>query len=210
MKERTSAGKVRLAREAMSLDIDKRNGGCGVVFDGKFYLWGGQTVDKLSVQEEDEEDSDVEEVEVPVDLPRNGTPGHPFDVLDTATCRWSRQPTGGTPPLLGLGSSLLVHRKSRSFFLFGGWNQGHFDNSVYRISTESWEWEVAPSSGAAPSPRYCSGAVIYGSAVCVFAGVGPDIGSSIDKEAEYHQYMNIGTGFGWNNEYLEFNFETGK
>ena len=189
---------------------EERNGGCGVIFEGKFYLWGGQTVDKFNLGEEDE-DGDDDVIVVPVDLPRKDVPGHPFDVLDTATCRWSRQPTSGTPPLLGLGSSLLVHCQSRSFFLFGGWNQGRFDSSVYRISTESWEWEVlAPSSGAAPSPRYLTGAVIHGSALCVFAGVGPDIGNSIDQEAEYHEYTQngVGTGFGWSNEYLEFNFET--
>ena len=215
-KRRRRAPCISAAPLAMSLDIDKRNGGCGVVFEGKFYLWGGQTADKLSLREEDdsEEDSEGEEVvEVVVDLPRSSVPGHPFDVLDTATCRWSRQPTGGTPPLLGLGSSLLVHCQSRSFFLFGGWNKRSFSSKIYRISTESWEWEVlAPSSGVAPSPRYLTGAVMHGNAVCVFAGVGPDIGSSIDKEAEYHEYFEggVGTGFGWNNEYLEFNVETSK
>ena len=196
------------------MDIKKRNGGCGVIFDGKFYLWGGQTaMEWRSLLDEDdsEEDDEEEEAKVPVDLPRSDVGGHPFDVLDTNTCRWSSQPTSGTPPLLGLGSSLLVHRPSRSFFLFGGWNKGYFDSSVYRISTESWEWEVlAPSSGAAPSPRYLTGAVIHGSALCVLGGVGPDIGSSIDQEAKYHEYLQngVGIGFGWNNEYVEFNFET--
>lgn len=211
------------------MDIDRRNGGCGVVFEGKFYLWGGQTADKVSLGDDsdsEEADSD-DEIEIAVDLPRKDVDpkkrpnlaNHPFDVLDTATCEWSRQPTGGTPPLLGLGSSLVVHQPTSSFFLYGGWNDRRFSGDVYRISTESWDWEVlepSVSSGVVPSPRYRTCVIMHGSAVCVFGGVGPDIvkGSNSDnaKGAEYHEYRrnDVPSGFGWNNEYYEFDFEKSK
>jgi len=49
--------------------IDKRNGGCGVIFENKLYVWGGESVDKynllaeLSSEEEEEEGEGREEKE---------------------------------------------------------------------------------------------------------------------------------------------------
>ena len=30
----------------MAVTIDKRNGGCGVIFENKLYVWGGNTTDR--------------------------------------------------------------------------------------------------------------------------------------------------------------------
>ena len=140
---------------SMEGKIDKRNGGCGVIFENKLYVWGGESVDKynllaeLSSEEEEEEgegrgekeEDEDSVVEIVVTLPRPDDPDHPFDVFNMDTHLWSRQPTCGDPPSLGLGSTLNVHLPSRCFYLFGGWNERQFDSEVYRVPVDTWVWE---------------------------------------------------------------------
>jgi len=136
-------------------NIDRRNGGCGVIFENKLYVWGGESLDKynllaeLSSEEEEEEgegggekkEDEDPTVEIVVTLPRPDDPDHPFDVFNMDTHMWSRQPTYGDPPSLGLGSTLNVHLPSRYFYLFGGWNERQFDSEVHRVPVDTWVWE---------------------------------------------------------------------
>ena len=182
----------QLARE-----IDKRNGGCGVIFEDRLYVWGSETADKFRLDENTDDDSDDNEseededdndenlwIEKVVTLPRPNDPNHPFDVFDMNTQSWSRQSTGGDPPLLGLGSSLDVHPESRSFYLCTGWNSRRFDAEVYRISMDSWNWEIAePVTDVKPSPRYSAGVFIHENRLCMFGGVGPEIQNDQDPGA---------------------------
>ena len=192
-----------------------------MVVDGKLYIWGGEGSEKLLMPPDDDENSDSDEesdeeeglVEVwkvtTLPLPRLKEP--PFDVYDLHHCTWSRQPTRGEAPLLGLGSSLNVHHETRTLYLFGGWNATAFDSDVYRIRLEEWRWEkVELKSDVKPSRRYLTGVLIHKSRLCVLGGVGPDI-TGKDPGATYaaaftQQHM----AFGWNNEYYEFDMEAGK
>jgi len=102
-------------------------------------------------------------------LPRLKEP--PFDVYDLHSCTWSRQPTRGEAPLLGLGSSLNVHHETRTLYLFGGWNATAFDSDVYRIRLEEWRWEkVELKSDVKPSRRYLTCVLIYKSRMCTRVG----------------------------------------
>jgi len=42
-------------------DISRRNGGCGVVVDGKLYIWGGEGSEKVLMPPDDDENSDSDE-----------------------------------------------------------------------------------------------------------------------------------------------------
>ncbi len=199
---------------AARFEVDKRNGGCGVVFEGKLYLWGGETTDRewiLGGEAKGEEDDEM--VETVVTLPRPDDEEHPFDVFDFQTHCWSRQPTSGDVPSLGLGSSLVVHVPSRCFILYGGWNEGDFDSEIHRVSADTWTWAVEePLTPLKPSPRYLTGVVVHKDRLCVFGGVGPDIVRGRDPGADYTEYIDPGSGnglgFGWNSEYFEFEFSS--
>ncbi len=206
---------------ATYFEVDKRNGGCGVVFEGKLYVWGGETTDKESLLDligeagEGEEDEELAQTfETVVTLPRPDDENHPFDVFDFQTCHWSRQATSSEMvPSVGLGSSLVVHLPSRSFFLYGGWNDAKFDSEVYRVSADTWRWNIVePSTDVKPSPRYLTGVLIHEDRLCMFGGVGPDIVGGQDPGARYVAYEtnNIVLPFGWNNEYYEFEFKSSK
>jgi hypothetical protein len=98
--------------------------------------------------------------------------------------------------------------------LFGGWNNGHFDAEVYRIQVDDWHWQKVeiPSGNMKPSGRYLTGVLIHKSRLCVLGGVGKSIiktanGEAQDLGADYTVAYTQGEGFGWNNEYYEFNME---
>ena len=63
--------------------------------------------------------------------------------------------------------------------------------------------------------RYLTGVLIHESRLCVLGGVGLDIvkladGTPQDVGATYIQAYSQGRGFGWNNEYYEFDMQTGE
>ena len=213
-----------MEEQPIARGIDNRNGGCGVVFEGKLYVWGGETTDKFRPYElmntsddsddDDDDDGDDDEdlvIERVTTLPRPSDPNHPFDVFDLKTQSWSRQSTGGKPPLLGLGSSLNVHHDSRSFYLCAGWNGGRFDSEVYRISVDDWKWEIVkPVGDVKPSPRYSAGVFIHENRLCMFGGVGPEIKKDQDPGAKYIKAPQRDAEFGPNNEYYEFDICSSK
>ena len=208
--------------------VDERNGGCGVIFDGRLYIWGGETTDKeslLDLLEGDEEDGDEMHdsddqfaINTVVTLPRPNDKNHPFDVFDFQTSKWSFQPTSGGSdvPSLGLGSSLVVHPALRCFYLYGGWNKGRFDSEVYRMSAGTWRWEIVhPVTTIKPSPRYLTAVFIHEAKLCMFGGVGVDIVEQQDPGARYDAAYTdvrggVDMGFGWNNEYYEFDLSLGE
>ena len=210
---------VSSSLSSRELKIDRRNGGCGVIFEDRLYVWGGETVDKVRPYENTSDDSDDEEdegdeveVDVKTTLPRPNDENHPFDVLDMNTLTWSRQRTGGDAPSLGLGSVLCIHPESRSFYLCTGWNDCNFDSDVYRVSAEDdWNWEVVqPATDVKPSPRYITGICLHGNRLIMFGGVGPGIRLEQDPGSRYIPYTESGRdmGFGWNNHYYEFDINS--
>ena len=62
--------------------------------------------------------------------------------------------------------------------------------------------------------RYLTGVVVHKSHMCVLGGVGTNIvkrnGIAQDPGAKYVVAHAQGEGFGWNNEYYEFDMESGK
>ena len=126
------------------MEPDKRNGGCGVIYNDKLYVWGGQTLDieQPDADLELEEDGEpLAAVEVVTSLPRPDDDNRPFDVLDLSRIVWSPQTTSARHedkeeyeiPNLGLGSSLVLDPVAECFILFGGLNELRFDAKVYRI-----------------------------------------------------------------------------
>ncbi|XP_064395567.1 kelch domain-containing protein 1-like [Halichondria panicea] len=214
-------------------EIDQRNGGCGVIFENKLYVWGGNTTDvhilkpvedSDSSSNSDNDDSDKEDIDVnlpvpvPVSLPRSNDENHPFDVLDLTTNKWFRQSTSGEYPTLGLGSSLSVHHPSRTIILFSGFKDLQFDNEVYKVSPDrEWVWEkVEVMPEVKPRERYQTGVIIHKDRMCVFGGVGRasrEIGNPPkpqDLGARYLAYVEdeIERDYGWTSEYLEFDINT--
>ena len=219
--------------------IDKRNGGCGVIFENKLYVWGGNGTDirypyreiALQNDSDDSDDSDSDdseeeeldpnfEIKTVVTLPRPNDPKHPFDVLDLSTRTWFRQPTRGEYPTLGLGSSLNIHHPSQTFILFSGFKDVQFDSEVYKVSpVTGWVWEmVRVRSAVKPSERYLTGVIIHDDRMCIFGGVGKpirEIGDPPhpqDPGGRYKVYVEDGVerDYGWTNEYLEFLIDSGK
>ncbi len=207
------------------IEVDKRNGGCGVIFDGKLYVWGGNTEDRRypyqevldsgSSDDSDEDGGGIDPnmvIETVVTLPRPHDPDHPFDVFDLTSQTWERQATSGSFPSLGLGSSLVVHHPSRSFFLYGGWRDFNFDSEVYKVSVDNWVWEVMqPATAVKPSPRYLTGVVVHEDRLCMFGGVGLEIVKDQDPGARFKAKEEESVvRYGWNNEYYEFNLNSSK
>ena len=175
-----------------------RNGGCGVICEGKLFVWGGHTDIKSKIGGM-------------TYLPC--TESNAFDVWDTMTQIWSHQPTCGDVPELGLGSSLTSY--SRCLYLYGGWiNYGKdvFSGDIYRISLDAFKWEMIPVPPAStttikPSPRYATGVILFDDKLCMFGGVGPNIVEHQDPGAEWVKAVNQDSG--WNNEYYEFDLKNG-
>lgn len=213
--------------------IDKRNGGCGVIFENKLYVWGGSGTDifdpniknpETDKEEDSESDNDpdddeeLEPIKTIVTLPRPNSQDHPFDVLDLTTNEWFRQSTSGDYPSLGLGSSLNVHHPSRSIILFSGFKDVEFDDEVYKVSPDTqWVWEkVKLISEIKPRERYMTGVIIHGDQMCVFGGVGRasrEIGDpprQQDPGAKHEIFVEDGMprDYGWTSEYLEFSINT--
>lgn len=206
--------------------IDKRNGGCGVIFEDKLYVWGGQTLDIEPPDEDlelEEDDEPLETMEVITNLPRpNDDDGRPFDVLDLSRMLWSRQKTTAKHedrgneeiPDLGLGSSLVLNPEAECFILFGGLNDLHFDAKVHRIFPGLWEWDIVePSTNISPTPRYLTGVIIHNNRLCVFGGVSVPIQDGVDPGARYVAKRDTNGAvldYGWNNEYFEMDLSTSK
>ena len=174
--------------ENLPVDPDKRNGGCGVIFDDKLYMWGGETLDVLLPDDDlelEEGEEPLEAVEVIENLPRPDDPKHPFDVLDLSRMAWSRQSTSAKHPgeeddeippeeipAVGLGSSFLLDPEAECFLLFSGYNDLQFDAKVYRIFPGEWKWDILePATDVKPTPRYLTGAIIHNNRLCTFGGV---------------------------------------
>ena len=185
----------------------KRDGGCGAVFEGKMYVWGGQ-----SYEEEEDEDYD-EVVRTPIDLPRDDDEDKVIDVYDVKNRVWWQHPTRGDVPRVGLGSKLCV--VEAKLYLYGGWNDYNFNSDLFRLDLSSFIWEkVSPKSNIKPTPVYLTSAVVYKNSICTFGGVGLPVSEEKLKEhknngLEYHPYSNHPHPWGRNNEYHEFDVETG-
>jgi hypothetical protein len=205
------------------MEPDKRNGGCGVIFNDKLYVWGGQTLDVEQPDAElelEEDDEPLEAVEVVTSLPRPDDVNHPFDVLDLSRMVWSQVTTSARHadkekyeiPNLGLGSSLLLDPEAECFLLFGGFNELQFDAKVYRIFPGVWEWDVIePSSDITPTPRYLAGVLIHNNRLCVFGGVSGPITDGVDYGATHVPTRDSNGAlldYGWNNEYFEMDLST--
>ncbi len=183
-------------------EIDERNGGCGIVFESKLYVWGGN---RSCI-----ENVDSEEIVVVITLPRPESKDHPFDVLNLATNEWFRQPTSGDYPSLGLGSSLTVHHPSRTIILFSGFKSTVLDDEVYKVSPETdWVWEkVRVMSEMKPIESYMTGVIIHDDRMCVFGGLAKR--ASQDPGAKFVPCVEDGVlhNYGWSSKYLEFNINT--
>ena len=184
----------------------KRNGGCGVVYQGIMYVWGGQSY-------EEEEDEDYgENLRTYFDLPRDGEDAV-IDMYDVKNRVWWHHPTRGDVPRVGLGSKLCV--VEAKLYLYGGWNDYNFNSDLFRLDLSSFIWEkVSPKSNIKPTPVYLTSAVVYKNSICTFGGVGLKVSEEKLKEnknngLEYHHYSNHPHPWGRNNEYHEFDVETG-
>ena len=213
--------------ENLPVDPDKRNGGCGVIFDDKLYVWGGETLDVLLPDDDlelEEGEEPLEAVEVIENLPRPDDPEHPFDVLDLSRMAWSQQSTSAKHPgeeddeippeeipAVGLGSSLLLDPEAECFLLFSGYNDLQFDAKVYRIFPGEWKWDILePATDVKPTPRYLTGAIIHDNRLCTFGGVSVPIRNGKDPGARYVPKKEDGVvlDYGWNNEYFEMDLQT--
>ena len=215
---------------------DKRNGGCGVIYDDKLYVWGGQSADILPPDPEMGLDKPMKVI---VNMPRSNDPDHPFDVLDLKSMTWSRQTTSArNPPAskekeededdsddddseddeeseipdLGLGSSIVLDPVAECFLLISGMNDLKFSNDVYRIFPGEWKWDIIqPSTDVKPAPRYLTGVIVHRNRLYVFGGVSLDIVPSADCDATYVPSTDSDghpNEYGWNNEYFEMDLET--
>ena len=112
--------------------LSKMNGGCGAVFEGKMYVWGGQ-----SCEEEEDEDYDVR---TPIDLPRDDDEDKVIDVYYVENRVWWQHPTGGDVPRVGLGSKLCVVEVK--LYLCGGWNNYNFNSYLLRLDLSSLQVSI--------------------------------------------------------------------
>ena len=181
-----------------AVEPDKRNAGCGIIFEDKLFVWGGEMDIKGKVGGCRY-------------LP--ATESNAFDVWDSEKHMWSHQPTWGDVPDLGLGSSLTSY--SRWLYLYGGlkeYEENIFAGEIYRISMKTFKWEKiqVPVTAIKPSPRYTMGVILYDHKLCMFGGVGPEIVKDQDPGAKWVEAVNRDKGsFGWNNEYYEFDLTNG-
>ena len=192
-----------------------RNGGCGAIYRGKIYVWGGQTSRRTTSEEEfgaDSDDSDggadSEEIVVLVNLPREDDPNSVIDVYDIGDKLWWHCPTHGDVPRMGLGPRMCAF--GHSLYLYGGWNKYNFSSDLYRLDLHTYEWKmVALSNDIKPTPVYLTTMIVYEGLICTFGGVGLKVTAKKLEEsgADYHQFRDRPQPWGWNNEYHEFSIK---
>ena len=161
-----------------SYQMHTRNGCGGAIYRGRMYLWGGQTYRKTTAAEEygadlDDSDggSDVEEIVVPVNLPKEEDPYSVIDVYDIGDKLWWHCPTHGDVPRMGLGPRVCVF--DHALYLYGGWNKYNFNSDLYRLDLRTYEWrKVALSSDVKPTPVYLTTMIVYEGRIITFGGVG--------------------------------------
>ena len=175
------------------------------------YLWGGQTSRRTTSAEEygaDSDDSDGEEIVVPVNLPKEDDPNNVIDVYDIGEKLWWHCPTHGDVPRMGLGPRICVF--GHSLYLYGGWNKYNFNSDLYRLDLQTYEWrKVVLSSDVKPTPVYLTTMMVYEGRIITFGGVGLRVSAEKLKEggADYHQNSDKPQPWGKNNEYHEFSFK---
>ena len=150
----------------------------------------------------------MEEIVVPINLPKEDDPYSVIDVYDIGDKLWWHCPTHGDVPRMGLGPRVCVF--DHALYLYGGWNKYNFNSDLFRLDLRTYEWrKVALSSDVKPTPVYLTTMMVYEGRIITFGGVGLRVTAEKLEEsgAVYHQYSDKPQPWGWNNEYHEFSFK---
>jgi len=89
----------------------------------------------------------------------------------------------------------------------GGWLN---DLHAYDLKTNSWTFDINPTSESAPAPRDKHSCCAVGKKIYVFGGFGPHLPEDDEEEEEdaAEEEQNEGATFGWYNDMSVFDTET--
>ncbi len=115
--------------------------------------------------------------------------------------RWQTRATTGQPhPGLYDGACTS---SGNHLYLYGGYDQSRFQDSLYRLDTDSLEWSQLPSG---PMRKIGCGMVSYKEKLILFGGYGIPSGPT-QPGAEF---IKITDGHGWTNELHTFDVQKGE
>ena len=178
-----------------SFTLVKRNGGCGVIVNGKLYVWGGEG-DRIKLGFEflrnDPNFRDIKEcVSFPEPEPKQENDDYYYCTIDEYDLReglWRHRMTHTNTmddlPLFGRGCNMV--EIYGNLYAFAGYNpkilmqedgtrqrQGVFANTVHCLNMETFEWkklQVADNIHV-PPPLYLCATLSYNGRLCVFGGM---------------------------------------
>lgn len=108
-------------------------------------------------------------------------------------------------PLPSLGSRCTA--VDTTIYSFGGQSPGiGYLNDLYAFDTTRVAWRKVHTSGNKPSPRRHCGLCSTDGRLLVFGGYGPPK----EDDQQGTQWVETGDGKGVNNEFYEFNMQTGQ
>ena len=178
-----------------SFTLQKRNGGCGVILNGKLYVWGGEG-DRIKLGFEflrnDPNFRDIKEcVSFPEPEPAKENDDYRYCTIDEYDLKeglWRHRMTRAKNkedfPLFGRGCNMV--EINGNLYVFSGFNpkierqndgtrhrQGVFANTVHCLDTETFEWKkLTPVDNIhVPPPLYLCGTLAYSGKLCVFGGM---------------------------------------
>ena len=138
---------------------------------------------------------------------RYSQPPTVVDVFDPATERWNQSTTRGQPPPGFIGASSAVI--GVYLYVFGGWDEINFFNSIYQLNTRSLEWTKLDDVNRREAPMAKCGAAMVshnGRVLTVVGGWGM-LPAHRRRGTEYILDPDF-PGRGWTNELLCFNINS--
>ena len=179
-----------------SFILHKRNGGCGVILDDKFYVWGGEGDRVKKGFEFLEKDPNFsggirECVSYPEPEPKQENDKYCYCTIDKYDLKegiWQHRMTHAYSmddfPLFGRGCTMI--EINGNLYAFAGFNpkilqhpdgtkerDGVFANTVHCLNLETFEWKkLAPVDNIhIPPPLYLCSTLSYNGKLCVFGGM---------------------------------------
>ena len=178
-----------------SFSLEKRNGACGVIVNGKLYVWGGEG-DRIKLGFEflrnDPNFRDIKEcVSFPEPEPKQQDDDYYYCTIDEYDLKeglWRHRNTHAKSldefPLFGRGCNMV--EINGNLYAFAGYNpklltqqdgtrqrHGVFANTVHCLNMETFEWKkLEPVDNVhIPPPLYLCGTLAYNNKLCVFGGM---------------------------------------
>ena len=130
-----------------------------------------------------------------------------LEIMDLSTYEWRREKTygGDNIPYMGKFSYHIV--LDDTFYLFGGLSS-EYHNDLHKLNLLTFHWKkIFPTSSIPPSPMCEGQAILYGTSMFIFGGLGnPLPNRNSPQGATFERNFSFGyqSDDGWHNALYEY------